>query len=74
MTRDQAQNFCESIASGAGLAEIPDELTQFVLAGIQDIRNIRNRWWLGATDRDEVSREFIPRDEIILENIIGFRE
>ena len=55
MTRDQAQNFCESIASGAGLAEIPDELTQFVLAGIQDIRNIRNRWWLGATDRDEVS-------------------
>ena len=52
-TWNEAQEYCQSLAEGAGLAEIPNEETQQAIH--DQIQNLGGSyWWLGASDSEEV--------------------
>ena len=52
-TWNAAQEYCQGLAEGAGLAEIPNEETQQAIH--DQIQNLGGSyWWLGASDSEEV--------------------
>merc|ERR1719510_1086607 len=52
-TWNAAQEYCQGLAEGAGLAEIPNEETQEAIH--DQIQNLGGSyWWLGASDSEEV--------------------